>query len=196
MKGWVVSAKRRSRSAEAWEVVAGVAVAAGVGFSVLLMSVSFGVARVISADIANKRLRRLHFLNVGKIDTILGLLTLVVSVAVLGLTALTTFGMGVTMTRSRRVEIAVRRQSGVYRKTLVAEFLADMLVPVLVGGVVGEGLGVLVSLVISVISVLPVSFTPISLFSAFPVTVVLALVATLIPAWQAANSSPRLARQG
>ena len=38
-------------------------------------------------------------------------------------------------------------------------------------------------------------FTPVTLFAAFPVTVALALLATLVPAWRFANTSPALLRR-
>jgi len=44
-------------------------------------------------------------------------------------------------------------------------------------------------------TVLPVRFTVLSVLGAFPVAVLLAVAATLVPAWQAANVSPALLRR-
>jgi ABC-type antimicrobial peptide transport system permease subunit len=111
------------------------------------------------------------------------------------LTAISTFTMGTALMHSRRDEIAIRRQSGVLRSTLLLEFARAMLGPCLLGGAVGEVAGIAVGLLLRTWTVLPVRFTAVSTLSAFPVTVLLALSATLIPAWQAASASPALLRK-
>ena len=55
--------------------------------------------------------------------------------------------------------------------------------------------GIAVGLVLRTWTVLPVRFTAVSTLSAFPVTVLLALSATLIPAWHSASASPALLRK-
>ena len=170
----------------------------GVGFSVLLMSVSFGV----SFDI-HQRLGVSFFHlspaqithSISRIDTILTLLTAVVAAAMLTETAATTFTVGVVLMRSRRAEIAIRRQSGVLRSKLVGEFVIEILRPAIVGGVIGELAGIGMAVLLSHITVLPVRFTLVSLFAAFPATVILAVLAALIPAWTAAGKSPNLLRR-
>ncbi len=185
---------RRLR-AQPWQVAAAVAVGVGVAFSVLLMSVAYGVAQDITDLLSNPLLKSSHLVDIRLIDSILVLLTVVVTGAMLSQTAAATFTLGVTLMRSRREEIALRRQSGVLRSTLLLEFIVAMLMPCLVGGLLGEGLGVMVAAVLERFTVLPVRFTPVSLFAAFPVTVVLALLATLLPAWRSANASPALLRK-
>jgi putative ABC transport system permease protein len=188
---------RGSRS-RAWQVAAAISVGVGVGFSVLLMSVAFGVSydihhrlnvpffQVSPADVAA---------SIARIDTILTLLTAVVAVAMLTETAATTFTVGVVLMRSRRAEIAIRRQSGALRSRLVGEFVVEILKPALVGGVIGEVVGIGVGLVLRHVTVLPVRFTPFSLLAAFPATVLLAVLAALIPAWVAAGKSPNILRR-
>ena len=61
--------------------------------------------------------------SIARIDTILTLLTAVVAAAMLTETAATTFTVGVVLMRSRRAEIAIRRQSGAFRSRLVGEFI-------------------------------------------------------------------------
>lgn len=172
-----------------------VAVTAGVGFSVILMSVSFGVSREIKARVAAGGPAVLSVLNVPLIDAILTDLTVVVTAAVLIQTAVSTYVLGRSTMSSRREEIAVRRQSGVLRRTLVAEFLGRVLTGCLLGGVLGEALGIGSGLALRHYTALPVRFTALTVLGAFPTAVVLAIGATLIPAWQIANTSPALVRR-
>ena len=112
---------------EPWQVAAAVAVMIGVAFSVLLMSVAFGVAGHITKLLSNPVVKQSHVLNVSLINQILALLTVVVTAAMLAQTAAATFTLGVTVMRSRREEVAIRRQSGVLRSSLLLEFLLAML---------------------------------------------------------------------
>ena len=194
-------AGQRSGSAPAparefWKIPAGAAVVVGVAFSVLLMAVAFGVQHKINALVSNPAVPvSPSLLHVHLIKQILFWLTFVVTGAMLLQTAISTFTMGTALMHSRRDEIAIRRQSGVLRIRLLAEFARTMMVPCLLGGAIGEVVGILTGLFLRSSTVLPVRFTVVSTLSAFPVTVLLALSATLIPAWQAANASPALLRK-
>ena len=178
-----------------WSLTSSVSVAVSVAFSVLLISVSAGVRHGIDTRLASPVIRQSGMVDVDRINTILTLLTAVVTGAMMVQTAATTFVIGVTMMRARRETIAIRRQSGVLRSNLMREFTRDVLRACLVGGIVGEAVGILAAFLIEHLTVLPVQFTATALFAAFPVTVLLALAATLIPAWQAANTSPALLRR-
>ena len=181
---------------EFWKVPAGAAVVVGVAFSVLLMAVAFGVRAKVDALVSNTALPfNPHLVPVHPIRQILLWLTIVVTVAMLLLTAISTFTMGTALMHSRRDEIAIRHQSGVLRSTLLLEFARAMLGPCLLGGAVGEVAGIAVGLLLRSWTVLPVRFTAVSIVSAFPVTVLLALSATLIPAWHSASASPALLRK-
>jgi len=181
---------------EFWKVPAGAAVVVGVAFSVLLMAVAFGVQAKINALVSHPALpAAAPAVPVHLIHQILLWLTLVVTGAMLLQTGISTFTMGTALMRSRRDEIAIRRQSGVLRSTLLLEFARAMLGPCLLGGAVGEIVGIAAGLVLRGSTVLPVRFTVVSTLSAFPVTVLLALTATLIPAWQSASASPALLRK-
>lgn len=180
---------------EPWRVASAIAVTVSVSFSVLLTSVAFGVQQTIDSRLATPTLKASGAVNVGEINMILLWLTLVVSVAMLSQTAATTFVLGVTVMRSRREEIALRRQSGVFRGTLLLEFLRATLLNCIVGGLVGEALGIGAATAVRSFTVLPVRFTPLSVLGAFPVTVLLGVAATLLPAWQSANASPALLRK-
>lgn len=172
-----------------------IAVMVGVAFAVLLISVSAGVSYGIHHRLANPRLRGLPGINIPLIDSILTALTIVISAAMLAQTAISTFVLGVTAMRSRREEIAIRRQSGVLRSTLVAEFIRAVLRPCMVGGLAGEVVGLGVGVLLRQFTVLEVRFTIVSLLAAFPITIVLAVAATIWPAWQAANVSPAMLRR-
>jgi ABC-type lipoprotein release transport system permease subunit len=172
-----------------------IAVAVGVAFAVLLISVSAGVSYGIHHRLASTELRRLPGVDVPLIDSILTALTVVVTAAMLAQTAISTFVLGVTAMRSRREEIAIRRQSGVLRSALVAEFILAVMRPCLVGGLAGEAAGLGIGVLLRRYTVLEVRFTVVSLLAAFPITVLLAVAATIWPAWQAANVSPALLRR-
>lgn len=180
---------------EYWKAPAGAAVVVGVAFSVLLMAVAFGVQAKVNQLVSSTPHIPGHAINVHLIHQILLWLTVVVTGAMLLQTAISTFTMGTALMHSRRDEIAIRRQSGVLRSTLLGEFTLAMLRPCLLGGAIGEAVGIMVGLMLRASTVLPVRFTVVSTLSAFPVTVILAVLATLIPAWRSANASPALLRK-
>jgi ABC-type antimicrobial peptide transport system permease subunit len=162
------------------------------------MSVVFGVSQAI-----HHRLNAQYFRlgpaaiasSISRIDAILAILTVVVTTAMIVLTMTTTFTVGVVLMRARRNEIAVRRQSGVLRSRLVAEFVLEMLWPAVSGGITGELCAVGFAGLLARVTVLPVRFTPVSLLAAFPTTVVLALMAALVPAYRSAGKSPNILRR-
>lgn len=172
-----------------------IAVAVGVAFAALLISVSAGVSYGIHHQLSNLRLRGLPSVNVPLIDSVLNALTVVVTAAMLAQTAIATFVLGVTAMRSRREEIAIRRQSGVLRSALVTEFIGAVTRPCLLGGLIGEVAGIGAGLLLRRYTVLEVRFTVVSVLAPFPITVLLAIAATVWPAWQAANVSPALLRR-
>jgi putative ABC transport system permease protein len=178
-----------------WQLALAVSVAISVAFSIVLTSVAFGVHDDITHSLSIAGVRESGLIDVDRTNTILVLLTVVVTVGMMSQTAAATFVLGVTSMRARREEIALRRQSGVLRSTLLAEFVLTILQACLLGGVVGEGLGLLGGWLLRNLTVLPVSFTVVSVFAAFPVTVILAVVATLVPGWRAAGASPALLRK-
>ncbi|HEV2459402.1 MAG TPA: hypothetical protein VGS80_13665 [Ktedonobacterales bacterium] len=180
---------------QAWQVALAVSVAIGVAFAVVLTSVAFGVHNEITQSLAIPAVRQSGPVDVQRIDTILALLTLVVTLGMMAQTAAATFVFGVTSMRLRREEVALRRQSGVLRRTLLTESLLTVLQACLVGGILGEGVGLLGGFLLRTLAVLPVSFTLVSVFAAFPVTVSLAVIATLVRAWRAVGASPALLRK-
>ena len=183
------------RKTQPWQRAAAMAVVLGVAFSVLLMSVAYGVQNQIARAVDNNAVRASHLINVNMIDSVLLLLTIVVTAAVLAQTSAMVFILGITNMRARREEIALRRQSGVLRSRLMWEFTLSITAVCLIGGLLGDLLGVGIGLLLRQVTVLPVIFNPVSVFASFPVTVLLALLATLYPAWRAAGASPALLRK-
>lgn len=186
---------RNGRRLPIWELAMAISVGTSVAFSVLLVSVAFGVHHSISQSLSSPLIRRSGLVDVHRINTILILLTLVVTLGMMAQTAAATFVLGVTSMRLRREEIALRRQSGVLRMTLMIEFVRFVARVCLIGGVAGECVGVVLAIMLSHVTVLPTQFNIVSIGAAFPVTVILAVTATLIPAWTAAGASPALLRK-
>ena len=174
-----------------WRLVSSASVAMGVAFSVLLMSVSYGVSDRIAGDLGTPEVRAAGVVDVDLIESILRQLTVVVTLAMVVQTAAATATVGWVLMQSRKREIGIRRQSGVFRSRLVRDFLQEMTPPVLGGALVGEAVGIVGALAVRELTVLPVSFTAVSLLAAFPVTIVLAGIATTVPAWVAAGQSPK-----
>jgi ABC-type lipoprotein release transport system permease subunit len=172
-----------------------VAVGIGVCFSVLLVAVSLGVSYDIKHRLAAPEIAHLP-VGVHTIDHILTALTVVVTGSMLVQTAAATYTQGVNAMASRGEEIAIRRQSGVLRSTLVGEFMRSAVLACAVGGLAGVTLGVLLGLALRSWTVLPVRFSWLPLLGPFPVAVGVAVAATVIPAWSAANVSPTLLRRG
>lgn len=183
------------QSREIWRTTSMVQTMVGVGLSVLLISISAGVQRVIRQQVHVAGLGSFP-INAALIDGILSDLTVLVVAAMLLQVAIGALILGITMMRSKRVEIAIRRQSGVTRARLLREFLLLTIEPVLVGGLVGEVLGILSAFVMEHTTVLPVHFGAAAIFAAFPTCVVLSVVAVSFPAWSSANTSPATLRKG
>src|SRR5260370_28576764 len=98
------------------------------------MAVAFGVQARVNALVSNTALPfDAHLVPVRPIREILLWLTIVVTAAMLLLTAISTFTMGTALMHSRRDEIAIPRQSGGLRSTLLLELARAMLRPCLLG---------------------------------------------------------------
>jgi cell division protein FtsX len=179
-----------------WKVLASFAVIVGVASSVVLMSAAYGVHHEITHKLANPALVQQHIVNVGLIDRVLSLLTKVVVGAMLTETAVAIMVLGTTVMQSRERELANRATQGASPWRLIREFLGTIMVICIIAGAFGEMLGyILCRFVFEEKTVLPIGFNFVSVWSAFPVTVVLALLATALPAWKYANKSPAISRK-
>jgi hypothetical protein len=95
--------------------------------------------------------------------------------------------------RCRGLAGEARGQGGAQRRAEHASQCCVVLC--VVGGLVGEAAGYVAGILIGHNTVLPIRFTTVSLLAAFPVTVALAVAATVYPAWRAASVSPALLRR-
>lgn len=184
------------RASMVWRAISALSVMYSVAFAVLLMSISAGVEQEVNASLGVRELQGVSFINVGRINDILHALTILISVSMIIQTALTTAVIGYVLMNSRRNEIGSRRQSGVERSRLVKEFAIEMVQPVLIGAVIGEAVGIVVSRYIRDVTVLPVHFTAQSLLLAFPTTVIIAMGAVMVPAYIDAGRSPKHLQAG
>ncbi len=127
-------------------------------------------------------------------DSILNILTL--SVAALGGISLLVGSVGIltimTIAVSERIsEIGLLRAVGAEQNTIFMLFLFEALVLSLVGGVIGVGLGILiVQLIGFVVPGLPVQLAWVYIMAAFAVSLLIGLLAGVVPAMKAARLQP------
>lgn len=127
-------------------------------------------------------------------DSILNILTL--SVAALGGISLLVGSVGIltimTIAVSERIsEIGLLRAVGAEQNTIFTLFLFEALVLSLVGGLVGVGLGIIVvQLITIVVPGLPVQLAWGYIAVAFAVSLLIGLLAGVVPAMKAARLQP------
>ena len=127
-------------------------------------------------------------------DSILNILTL--SVAALGGISLLVGSVGIltimTIAVSERIsEIGLLRAVGAEQKTIFTLFLFEALVLSLVGGFIGVGLGIMVvQLIAIVVPGLPVQLAWGYIVAAFAVSLLIGLLAGVVPAMKAARLQP------
>lgn len=127
-------------------------------------------------------------------DSILNILTL--SVAALGGISLLVGSVGIltimTIAVSERIsEIGLLRAVGAEQNTIFTLFLFEALVLSLVGGVIGVGLGILIVQLIGIaVPGLPVQLAWAYIMAAFIVSLLIGLLAGVVPAMKAARLQP------
>ena len=127
-------------------------------------------------------------------DSILNILTL--SVAALGGISLLVGSVGIltimTIAVSERIsEIGLLRAVGAEQNTIFTLFLFEALVLSLAGGVIGVGLGILIVQLISIaVPGLPVQLAWTYILAAFAVSLLIGLLAGVVPAMKAAILQP------
>ena len=97
--------------------------------------------------------------------------------------------MLVTVTERTR-EIGLRKALGAKKKTIITQFLIESIILTFVGGIIGIGVGVLVSYLISYFTGSPFVISPQSIFLAFAVSAGIGILFGWYPARRAANLQP------
>ncbi|WP_287129930.1 ABC transporter permease [Candidatus Cyanaurora vandensis] len=133
---------------------------------------------------------------VSTLGTVVGLFTVLV-VAIGGI-SLVVGGIGIANIMlvsvvERTREIGVRKALGATRRAVLGQFLAEAVVVSLVGGVIGIGLGIMIALGAATGLKLPFVISPTAVVVAFVLSVVVGLLAGVIPARNAARLDPIVA---
>jgi putative ABC transport system permease protein len=90
----------------------------------------------------------------------------------------------------RRKEIGTRRALGAKRRDILTQFLIETGFLTLTGGVIGIGLGVGISELVTLYARWPVRFSYSSVFLSIAISAVVGVVFGTYPAWQAAKQNP------
>jgi len=90
----------------------------------------------------------------------------------------------------RRKEIGTRRALGAKRRDILTQFLIETVFLTLTGGVIGIGLGVGISELVTLYAHWPVRFSYSSVFLSIAISAVVGIVFGTYPAWQAAKQNP------
>ena len=93
----------------------------------------------------------------------------------------------------RTREIGIRRAIGAKRKQIITQFLIETVVLSTLGGIVGLGLGIFISLVITLTARMPTVVTPLIVMLPLFISIVIGIGAGLYPAARAAEVDPIIA---
>jgi putative ABC transport system permease protein len=97
--------------------------------------------------------------------------------------------MLVTVTERTR-EIGLRKALGAKKKTIITQFLAESIILTFTGGVIGVGLGVMISYIIAKIFSFGFVISPASILLAFGVSAAIGIIFGWYPAQKAARLQP------
>ena len=97
--------------------------------------------------------------------------------------------MLVTVTERTR-EIGLRKALGAKKKVIITQFLVESIILTFVGGIIGTGVGILASYIISSFTSFPFVISPDSIILAFAVSAAIGILFGWYPAQKAANLQP------
>jgi len=118
------------------------------------------------------------------LTVLLGIITLVA----LGAGALVLANILTVAVSERRVEIGVRRAVGASRGQITQQFLIEGVVVTILGGLIGIALGTAAVLVLRLSTEMPVALSWLPFAAGLVVTIVVGIVASLLPARRAAST--------
>jgi putative ABC transport system permease protein len=118
------------------------------------------------------------------LTVLLGIITLVA----LGAGALVLANILTVAVSERRVEIGVRRAVGASRGQITQQFLIEGVVVTILGGLIGIALGTAAVLVLRSSTEMPVALSWLPFAAGLVVTIVVGIVASLLPARRAAST--------
>ena len=123
-----------------------------------------------------------------KMSRTLTLLLGIITLVALGAGALVLANILTVAVSERRVEIGVRRAVGASRRQITQQFLIEGVVVTVLGGTIGIAIGTGVTLALKMGTEMPVALSWQPFVLGFLVTVVVGLVASLLPARRAAST--------
>ncbi len=138
--------------------------------------------------------------SINKLDSLMASFNSVVGVVLLiGLlvTGISLFvgGIGVTnimfvSVTERTREIGIRKAIGARRRSILMQFLFESAVICLVGGLVGIALAALLTAVFNATGIVPASLSPGIMIASVLISIVVGVLAGLVPAWKGAALDP------
>ena len=90
----------------------------------------------------------------------------------------------------RRKEIGTRRALGAKKRDILIQFLIETIFLTLTGGIIGIGLGIGISELVTLYAHWPVSFSYTSILLSIAISAIVGVVFGTYPAWQAAKQNP------
>ena len=138
--------------------------------------------------------------SINKLDSLMGAFNSVFG-AVLGIGLMVTSislivgGIGVmnimfVSVTERTREIGIRKAIGARRRSILMQFLFESALICVLGGLLGIGLSVLLTLVVNASGAFTASLSPGIMFSAVLVSALVGIIAGLVPAYKGANFAP------
>jgi putative ABC transport system permease protein len=127
------------------------------------------------------------FNSVVGVVLIIGLLVTSIALFVGGIGVMNIMFVSVT---ERTREIGIRKAIGARRHSILMQFLLESAIICLIGGLIGAALATLVTYGINASGMMPASISPGILVAAILISMVVGVVAGLVPAWKGARLDP------